>query len=110
MKHFFLLLLSALLLCSCEAKDLRQIFDHVDEWGTPAIGFTYTVSGLTVKFQNQSSSNVSRFFWDFGDGIQLDAVSPVHIYRAGGVYKVTLYGTITSTNKTVACYQMVKVP
>ncbi len=46
----------------------------------------------SVHFDNNSQtiSSNSQYFWDFGDGRTSTAESPVHFYRASGVYQVTL--------------------
>lgn len=51
-------------------------------------GFTYTVNGYTVTFNNNSSNAIS-YTWDFGDGSSSTLQSPVHSY-ANGTYDVYL--------------------
>jgi uncharacterized repeat protein (TIGR01451 family) len=50
------------------------------------------VEPLTVQFSNESQ-NATAYLWDFGDGQSSTAVSPTHIYQAGGVYTVTLHAS-----------------
>jgi PKD repeat protein len=45
---------------------------------------------LTVTFQNFSSSNNTRFFWDFGDGGTSYEKNPVHTYVREGHFNVQL--------------------
>jgi PKD repeat protein len=45
---------------------------------------------LTVAFRDQSTGNVADWHWDFGDGGASTEQNPVHTYRAGGSYSVTL--------------------
>ncbi len=42
-------------------------------------------------FINQSTC-ISSFYWDFGDGLTSNAVSPIHKYADTGYYHVTLIG------------------
>lgn len=45
---------------------------------------------LTVKFRDLSSSTMSRWLWDFGDGATSTEQNPIHTYEREGVYSVTL--------------------
>jgi PKD repeat protein len=72
----------------------------------PVAGFTATptvgTAPLTVNFTDTSTGTVTNWFWDFGDGTQLDVTTNAvsHDYTAG-VYGVTLIVTGpggTSTN------------
>lgn len=49
---------------------------------------------LTLKFSGQTAITGfpcdPQYFWDFGDGTLSYAQNPVHTYRFGGVYTVTL--------------------
>ncbi len=47
---------------------------------------------FTVNFTN-SSTNVSNFTWNFGDGGASTSLNPSHTYAAFGVYTVKLIGT-----------------
>ena len=52
---------------------------------------------LTVRFNDTSiagSSSIQAWTWDFGDGARGNGPSPEYIYKAAGVYDVTL--TITT--------------
>lgn len=51
---------------------------------------------LNVRFQNFSTGDLIRYFWDFGDGITSIEESPNHIYKTEGIYTVSL-NVITST-------------
>jgi PKD repeat protein len=51
---------------------------------------------LSVRFQNFSSGDVLRYFWDFGDHSTSTDANPVHTYQTEGIYTVTL-SIITST-------------
>ena len=58
---------------------------------------TYGNGSVTVQFTDKSgqgSSPIKSWSWDFGDGEKSPAQSPVHKYRLGGVYNVSL--TVTT--------------
>ncbi|MCC6608010.1 MAG: FG-GAP repeat protein [Anaerolineae bacterium] len=50
---------------------------------------------LTVTFNDNSTDNITNYDWDFGDGNQSNASSPVHTYTEDGIYTVSL--TVTGT-------------
>lgn len=57
---------------------------------------------LPVIFTDTSSRNPTSWLWEFGDGITSNEQNPLHTYRAGGKYTVTLtvaneYGSSTTT-------------
>jgi PKD repeat protein len=45
---------------------------------------------LTVDFRNASSTDVTSWSWDFGDGTTSDETNPTHVYNRGGAYTVSL--------------------
>jgi hypothetical protein len=56
------------------------------------VDFTYSYFSSTgVIFMNQTQ-NCDSILWDFGDGQQSNAGTPIHIYQQGGNYTVTLVG------------------
>lgn len=56
--------------------------------------FSYTVSGNTVQFSNQSMY-ATRFDWDFGDGTTSTERNPVHTYAD---HTQTYLARLTTTN------------
>jgi PKD repeat protein len=48
---------------------------------------------LTVQFTNQSTGDITSYFWNFGDGATSTDRNPSHIFRGVGTYNVIL--TIT---------------
>ncbi|PKH58239.1 peptidase M6 [Shewanella sp. Choline-02u-19] len=61
------------------------------------VGFTLTVSGLSVTFNNKSvgGSGELSYAWQFGDGATSIETSPSHTYVAAGDYNVIL--TVTDS-------------
>lgn len=59
------------------------------------LGFTYTVSSCPPYevFFTDTSSNVSSWSWNFGDGGTSTLQNPSHIFGNTGLYDVTLIGT-----------------
>ncbi|MEO1715205.1 MAG: PKD domain-containing protein, partial [Bacteroidota bacterium] len=54
---------------------------------------SFSVTSLTVtdfQFDDLSTGNYSNFQWDFGDGLQSNALNPIHTYDVEGVYTVCL--------------------
>lgn len=68
--------------------------------GAPAAGFTGTVAGTTVSFNN-STTNATSYTWDFGDGGSSNEANPSHNYTTDGVYEVTLTATNACGSTTV---------
>lgn len=53
------------------------------------ISFESSVSLSTAEFMN-TSTDASRFFWQFGDGNTSELENPTHTYLSTGMYNVTL--------------------
>lgn len=57
----------------------------------PIAGFSYTISGLTVSFNDTSQLNIpTGWFWDFGDGNTSTSISPTHTFTGNGSYNVCM--------------------
>jgi uncharacterized protein (TIGR02145 family) len=56
---------------------------------------------LTVSFTDQSTTNPTSWYWDFGDGDHSTEQSPSHTYNNMGQYDVTLIATNESGSDTV---------
>ncbi|HRF77350.1 MAG TPA: PKD domain-containing protein [Chitinophagales bacterium] len=56
---------------------------------TPSAEFTYTATGLTVTFTNESTAGAT-YNWSFGDGGSSTLENPSHTYAAEGTYTVTV--------------------
>jgi thermolysin len=60
---------------------------------SPTAKFSFSTSGLTVNFTDESSDSegsVNKWNWDFGDGNSSTDQNPIHSYSASGSYDVTL--------------------
>lgn len=60
----------------------------------PTAGFSAQTSGLTAILTDNSSDDVTSWFWDFGDGVTSTAQNPIHTYSNAGNYLICL--TVTS--------------
>jgi PKD repeat protein len=82
-------------------QDTKVRTDLITVGGGAAVDFTAdktTVGvGRIVSFTDLSSSNPNTWVWDYGDGQTGSGSKPDHIYRAVGVYDVTL----TASNPTL---------
>ncbi|MGD8474859.1 MAG: C1 family peptidase [Anaerolineae bacterium] len=59
----------------------------------PTADFSFTTSGLTVDFTDESTDSdgtITAWNWDFGDGNTSTAQNPLHTYAADGIYNVSL--------------------
>jgi subtilisin family serine protease len=59
---------------------------------SPVANFTFTATGLTVAFTDDSWDDVSiaSWSWSFGDGGTSNLQNPSHTYASGNTYSVTL--------------------
>ncbi|MCF8459530.1 MAG: PKD domain-containing protein [Flavobacteriales bacterium] len=66
--------------------------------------FTYVATGLSVAFTDASttSSSITDYAWDFGDGNSSTDASPTNVYAADGSYTVCL--TVTDANGCTSEY------
>jgi PKD repeat protein len=65
----------------------------------PVANFTYTNASYTVNFNN-TSTNGSSYYWDFGDGTTSTQQTPSHTYSSNLVYNVMLITTNNCTSDT----------
>ena len=67
-----------------------------DGVGAPTADFDYTVSGLTVSFHDESTTETGykpSSLWTFGDGQTSEDENPQHTYASPGTYTVKLVVT-----------------
>jgi hypothetical protein len=88
-------------LSATEANQVKAIvksvvFDHLATWsvGTydPSAAFTYSTTGSTVNFVN-NSVNAQSYVWNFGDSTTSTDQNPQHAFAGAGPYTVTLTAT-----------------
>ncbi|MCU0463564.1 MAG: PKD domain-containing protein [Anaerolineae bacterium] len=79
----------------------------------PTAGFTFTVTDLSVAFQDLSTG-ATEWAWDFGDGSTSADQNPTHVYAAANNYNVTLTvrnaGGESTTNQTVSVSEAAVAP
>lgn len=65
---------------------------EVDVAAPPEASFSHTCESVTCSFESKASPGVpiADWEWDFGDGETANEASPVHVYQAAGVYRVSL--------------------
>lgn len=71
-------------------QDTTHKYIYVNQLSTA--NFSYTVSGDTVTFTN-NSTNSDSYVWDFGDGTTSAEINPVHVYANSNTYSVSLTAT-----------------
>jgi PKD repeat protein len=70
-------------------------------------GFSYSATGLSVQFTDQSvsSTGITTWAWSFGDGGTSNQQSPEHLYQAPGTYTVQL--TVTDSAMVTSVYTQI---
>ena len=70
---------------------------YINVFAQPAVNFNASVTTgcfpLPVQFTDQSTAGngtINLWQWDFGDGLSSTLQHPLHTYKAGGSYNVTL--------------------
>jgi len=74
-------------------ETLKPIF-FADFTVSPTNGTT----PLVVQCTDKSTGNPTRYYYNFGDGVNMPGPNPIHTYRFPGTYSITL--TITKYNST----------
>ena len=72
-----------------EVEDYTLILGSIPRPIEPVADFIYTANGLTVSFNDRSTSRDSSIvdrLWEFGDGHESTAQNPTHPYASGGMY------------------------
>ena len=86
---------------STDASNIRNaaklvVYDSLNFWNVGNydlnVNFTYTYGSSTGIILLNQSTNYDSVRWDFGDGNQSTAGSPIHVYQQGGTYTITLVG------------------
>jgi len=87
---------------NCTSGRIATVAEIFSAPGVASFGFT--PSGLNVAFNN-TSTNGSTYYWDFGDGTTSTLQSPSHTYAIGSLYNVMLITTNACNSDTA--YQAV---
>lgn len=76
---------------------------------SPVASFTFTRSGLSYNFVNNSfgGSGTATYVWDFGDGTTSTETNPIKSYALDGTYDVTLNVTNSFGLTDIAQLQIV---
>ncbi len=82
-------------------------------YASPIAGFTEnTTSGLNplnVQFSDQSTGNVTSYYWTFGNGGSSTLQNPTYTYNIAGIYTVTLTASNAYGNNTVTMASLIDV-
>ena len=78
---------------------------RADFIGIPLSG----IAPLEVKYEDQSSGEITTYAWDFGDGETSNEQHPVHVYQDPGSYTVALTVSNASSSDTETKEAYIKV-
>lgn len=71
--------------------------------------FKYDVNKCEVKFDGEAGPNsctqVTNYYWDFGDGNTSTLEDPIHTYGGNGIYKVCL--TVEGNDGNIKCKETI---
>lgn len=67
--------------------DTLVMQDYIEVFAQPTGSFTHSESGYVANF-TQTTTNISSFMWEFGDGTISEDINPSHIYAEDGTYNV----------------------
>ena len=80
----------------------------------PTSSFTYSPTVIfadsTYYFADQSTPNITGWFWDFGDGNNSLIQNPQHTYTAAGTYRVCLTTTNNLGCINIVCSDVIVLP
>jgi PKD repeat protein len=91
---------------STTGSDTRTKYDYITVYPPPPVAnFTANVTSgqlpLAVAFTDTSTNSPTQWAWDFGDGSNSTAQSPVHVYSTPGNYTVALNATNAGGSNTI---------
>jgi len=77
-------------------KEIQFYFNNCSTGARAQLDSTYrNCKGTTIKFQNYSTGNITKYFWDFGvtttNADTSNVKEPTYTYPAPGIYTVRLF-------------------
>jgi PKD repeat protein len=92
----------------CKSISCQTVFNVNDSSGCKAVFLAVPDSSTnTYSFINQSQSNYTYSYWNFGDGSQSTEANPVHIYSSPGLYIACLTIADNTNNcKSQSCQEI----
>ena len=66
---------------------------YIDIQAAPIVDFEFNAFNLNVLFTDMTLNEPTSHFWEFGDGTNSTAQSPLHMYSIAGIYQVCLTAT-----------------
>jgi len=84
----------------CDISDTVEITFTHDTGVSPIADFNVNFVSCdldrNIKIENKSRSGANAYIWDFGDGVTLNTINPVHSYTSSGTYTITLIAIDTT--------------
>lgn len=81
---------------SCGTVSASALVNAISVSANPVANTMSGNAPLTVQFSNASSSNVTTWYWNFGDGSGDNSPAPQHTFVTAGTYTVTLQTSLTA--------------
>ncbi|MBK9271819.1 MAG: PKD domain-containing protein [Saprospiraceae bacterium] len=72
-----------------KGSNTRTESHYITIHSLPEAEFQTNTNGLMVQFTNLTK-NATNYYWNFGDGESSTLTSPIHTYKADGLYKIQL--------------------
>jgi PKD repeat protein len=97
-------------LSASDAANIRtavklMVYDSLIQWHVgeydPKANFSYTDSSQQYILFTNTSSNATKFYWNFGDGDTSNAKHPIHLYKQPGKFQVMLISYICNSVDTL---------
>ncbi len=83
-------------------SDTLLLTNYVTIHAIPVPNFTYSATGLTINFFDQSL-NTTSWSWNFGDGNSSSLQNPTHTYAVPGTYNICLTADNANCNANIFC-------
>ena len=86
---------------------------YVTVYDKPRADFSFSPAqiavGNSISFTDRSTGTVASWLWDFGDGSTSTEQNPIHFYRTGGNYTVSLTASNLAGSDTMRKERCVRV-